>query len=213
MKEDLRLALGSTVEPVHAPLLSLSDLNHLKECLRLEVISRDGKKPFSWGKALHRCITSPTRRFYFWWRIASWLHHNKTGYWKKKARKINQRLCLRYGIDIALDARIGAGMKINHGYGIVIRPECVIGKNLNIRHGVTIGRKTNGDCNGLTVIGDNVDIGAQVCIIGDVKIGNDVMIGAASFINKDIPDDTLAYNAKETRFVMRTPSAPAEVMQ
>lgn len=81
-----------------------------------------------------------------------------------------ERLALRYGIEIALDARIGAGMKINHGYGIVIRPECVIGNNLNIRHGVTIGRESSGDCRGLTVIGNNVDIGAQVCIIGDVRI-------------------------------------------
>lgn len=205
--EDLSLALGSTFEPAPTTSTVATDLIHLKECLRIEVISRDGKKPFSWGKAVHRCITSPTRRFYFWWRLASWLHHNKTGYWRKKARKINRSLCLKYGIDIALDAKIGAGMKINHGYGIVIRPECVIGKNLNIRHGVTIGRKVNGDCNGQTVIGDNADIGAQVCIIGDVTIGDNVVIGAGSFINKDIPCNMLAYNAKETKLVTRSTAA------
>lgn len=205
--DDSLLPLSSSFEPTLVKPLPVCDLNHLKECLRLEVISRDGKKPFSWGKALHRCITNPTRRFYFWWRIASWLHHNKTGFWKKRARKISQRLSLRYGIEIALDARIGAGMKINHGYGIVIRPECVIGNNLNIRHGVTIGRKSSGDCRGLTVIGNNVDIGAQVCIIGDVRIGDNVTIGAASFINKNIPSNTLAYNPRETRLI--TCTAPA----
>ncbi|MCR1567122.1 MULTISPECIES: hypothetical protein [Mixta] len=73
--EDLSLAPGSTFEPAPAPVASMgaTDLIHLKECLRIEVISRDGKKLFSWSKAVHRCITSPTRRFYFWWRIASWL--------------------------------------------------------------------------------------------------------------------------------------------
>lgn len=201
--EDINLAPGQSYGPNTAQHTAVYDLAQLKECLRLEVISRDGKKPFSWGKALHRAITSPNRRYYFWWRIASWLHHNKTGRLKNYARKINRRLCLRYGIDIALDAIIAPGMKINHGFGIVIRPECVIGKNLNIRHGVTIGRKANGDCKGKTIIGDNVDIGAQVCIIGDVTIGDNVVIGAASFINKDVPNNTLAYNAKETRLVMR----------
>lgn len=181
----------------------LNGMAHFKECLRLEVISRNGSKDFSWLKILHRVVTNPGRRFYFWWRLASWLHQNKTGRLKKVARRINQRLCLRYGIDIALDAVIGPGMKINHGHGIVIRPECVIGRNLNIRHGVTIGRKANGDCHGQTVIGDNADIGAHVCIIGDVNIGSDVVIGAISFINKNIPDNTLVYNHKEIKLVSR----------
>ncbi|HEB0945523.1 TPA: serine acetyltransferase [Enterobacter cloacae] len=205
--EDLHSSSGSSKESSCAKPLTTFDLGQLKECLRLEVISRDGRKPFSWGKAIHRCVTNPTRRFYFWWRIASWLHHNKTGYWKKRARKINQRLSLRYGIEIALDAKIGAGMKINHGYGIVIRPECIIGKNLNIRHGVTIGRKANGDSHGLTVIGNNVDIGAHACIIGDVRIGDNVTIGATTFINKNIPENSLVYNRRDTRIVIPTNSA------
>lgn len=204
--EDSKLSSFSPHQPIVTQPLIVCDLNHLKECLRLEVISRDGKKPFSWGKVLHRYITNPTRRFYFWWRVASWLHHNKSGYWKKIARKINQKLGLRYGIEIALDARIDAGIKINHGYGIVIRPECVIGKNLIIRQGVTIGRKFSGDCRTFIIIGDNIDIGAQAFIIGNVRIGNNVTIGATSFINKNIPNDTLAYNRKETVFITRATS-------
>jgi serine acetyltransferase len=39
------------------------------------------------------------------------------------------------------------------------------------------------------VIGDNVSVGANACIIGDnLRIGDDVTIAAASFVNKDIPD-------------------------
>lgn len=37
------------------------------------------------------------------------------------------------------------------------------------------------------VIGDNVSIGANVCIIGNIKVGNDSIIGAGSVIVKDIP--------------------------
>lgn len=173
-----------------------SQLSFLKECLRLEVINRSGNKEFSWLKVFHRAITNPGRRFYFWWRIASFLHRTKKTRLKRYSRKINSRLCRKYSIDIALDAEIGPGMKINHGYGIVIRPECVIGKRLNIRHGVTIGRKSNGDTEGKTVIGDYVDIGASTCIIGDVTIGHNVMIGAGSFVNKNIPDNVIVCNPR-----------------
>lgn len=166
----------------------------LKECLRLEVISRDGKRPFSWFRTFHRVITNDSRRLYFWWRIASYWHHNKTGFLKRKARKINKKLIRKYQVEIALDALIGPGMKINHGIGIVIRPECIIGKGLNIRQGVCIGRKNNGDSKGLTRIGDFADIGAAAMIIGDVNIGDNVTIGAASFLNVDVPDNSVVHN-------------------
>ncbi len=166
----------------------------LKECLRLEVISRDGKHPFSWFRTLHRVITNDSRRFYFWWRIASYWHHNKSGFLKRKARKINKKLIRKYQIEISLDALIGPGMKINHGIGIVIRPECVIGKGLNIRQGVCIGRKRNGDTSGMARIGDYADIGAAAMIIGDVNLGDNVTIGAAAFVNTDVPDNCVVYN-------------------
>lgn len=158
-------------------------LGLLKESLRLEVINRSGNKQFSWSKVFHRVLTNPGRRFYFWWRIASFMHRTQNPRLKRYSRKINSKLCRKYSIDIALDAEIGPGMKINHGYGIVIRPECVIGKRLNIRHGVTIGRKSNGDTKGKTVI-------------GDVTIGHNVVIGAGSFVNKNIPDNVIVCNPR-----------------
>lgn len=85
-------------------------------------------------------------------------------------------------------------MKLNHYIGIVIRSECIIGKNSNIRQNTTIGRKTSNGVIGMTVIGDNVDIGAHSCIIGDINIGHNVTIGAMSFVNKDIPDNSIVYN-------------------
>ncbi|WMY47351.1 hypothetical protein RHN82_22875 (plasmid) [Enterobacter cloacae complex sp. EB5] len=46
----------------------------------------------------------------------------------------------------------------------------------------------------MTVIGDNVDIGAHSCIIGDVRIGDNVTIGAMTFVNKDVPANSIIYN-------------------
>ena len=41
-------------------------------------------------------------------------------------------------------------------------------------------------------IGDNVWIGAQVCVLPGVTIGSGCVIGAGSVVNKDIPEGTLA---------------------
>ncbi|MGU7763433.1 serine acetyltransferase [Enterobacter hormaechei] len=178
------------------PAITPSDdaLSHLKECLRLEVINRNGKKKFSWSKTLHRVMFSHKKRFYFWWRLANYMNKSPSKRYQKWARKINANLRRKYGADISIEAHIGAGMKLNHYIGIVIRSECIIGKNANIRQNTTIGRKSSDGVIGMTIIGDNVDIGAHSCIIGDINIGNNVTIGAMTFVNKDIPDNTVVYN-------------------
>lgn len=46
--------------------------------------------------------------------------------------------------------------------------------------------------NGIPTLGDNVSLGANVVIIGSVKIGNNVIIGAGSVVVKGIPDNSVA---------------------
>ncbi|MER1662197.1 serine acetyltransferase [Enterobacter cloacae] len=168
--------------------------SHFKECLRLEVINRNGEKKFSWFKVFHRVLFSHKKRFYYWWRLANYMNQTPSRRYQKWARKINANLRCKYGADISIEAQIGEGMKLNHYVGIVIRSECKIGKNANIRQNTTIGRKTSNDVIGMTVIGDNVDIGAHSCIIGDIHIGHNVTIGAMTFVNKDVPDNSIIYN-------------------
>ncbi|EAT0151581.1 serine acetyltransferase, partial [Salmonella enterica] len=51
-------------------------------------------------------------------------------------------------------------------------------------------------------IGNNVNIGANCCIIGlSRKIGDNATIGAMSFINKDIPSNC-TYITKKTGVVL-----------
>ena len=42
-------------------------------------------------------------------------------------------------------------------------------------------------------IGNNVQIGANSIVLPGVTIGNNVIIGALSLVNKDIPDNSVAY--------------------
>lgn len=108
-----------------------------------------------------------------------------------KLMKLNKE----YAIDISADAVIGEGLSIRHFPGIVIRPGCVIGKNLIIRQNTTIGTKDFNN-EGIVTIGDNVEIGANSFILGNLCIGSNVTIGAMSFIDKNIPDNHTAYTIK-----------------
>jgi serine O-acetyltransferase len=53
---------------------------------------------------------------------------------------------------------------------------------------VLIGKKRPGVPPPIVTIGDNCYIGTGTTIIGPVRIGNDVIIGAGSVVIHDIPD-------------------------
>ena len=57
-----------------------------------------------------------------------------------------------------------------------------------MRQFTTIG-KANGDA--CPTIGNNVTLGANVTIIGDVKIGDNCIIGAGAVVVKDVPADSI----------------------
>lgn len=44
---------------------------------------------------------------------------------------------------------------------------------------------------GLPVIGDNVIIGTHSQIIGNVKIGNNAVVGAGAIVTHDVPDNVV----------------------
>lgn len=78
------------------------------------------------------------------------------------------------------------GVNIAHGIGIVIHQKSKVGKNTLIYQNVTLGGR-NGK-KGPT-IGANCIIGTGACILGDIKIGNNVKVGANAVVLKDIPDN------------------------
>jgi serine O-acetyltransferase len=42
------------------------------------------------------------------------------------------------------------------------------------------------------VIGDNVDIGSGAKLLGPIRIGNNVLIGANAVVMLDVPDNSIA---------------------
>jgi serine acetyltransferase len=94
------------------------------------------------------------------------------------------------GIELPRKTTVGKGLIIYHGQALVINQGVIIGQNCILRNSTTIGHKVlkDGSFSSCPIIGDRVDIGANVCIIGPVKIGNDVKIGAGCVVVKDIPN-------------------------
>ena len=67
----------------------------------------------------------------------------------------------------------------------------VLGKNVNIATGVTIGQENRGERKGVPTIKDNVWIGTNAVIVGNVTIGEDVLIAPLTFVNFDVPDHSI----------------------
>lgn len=87
-----------------------------------------------------------------------------------------------------IGTRIGPGLCFTHYSAIIISPFCVMGKNATIFQGVTIGGMFG---KGNPIIGDNLIAFAGSKIIGDVKVGNNVVIGANAVVTKDVPDNAV----------------------
>ncbi len=104
---------------------------------------------------------------------------------------LKQRYVYKYGFQISAATEIGEGFYIGHFGTIVINPNAKIGKNCNIAHGVTIGQANRGRLKGYPTIGDNVWIGTGSVIVGNITIGTNVLIAPNSFVNIDIPDNSL----------------------
>jgi len=98
---------------------------------------------------------------------------------------------IKYGFQIYPETQIGEGFYLGHWGSLVINPKTVIGKNCNIAQGVTIGQQNRGKNEGSPIIGDEVWIGTNVVIVGAVTIGNNVLIVPNSYVNFDVPSNSV----------------------
>lgn len=97
------------------------------------------------------------------------------------------RLKLKFVTDIGYRLNIGPGLCIYHLYTSTINSEVVIGKNFVLMHSVTLGSGRSGT----PVIGDNVFVGPGAVVVGGIRIGHNVSIGANSVVVTDIPDNSV----------------------
>jgi serine O-acetyltransferase len=134
-----------------------------------------------------------TFRYCFWMRTCRFTRHNRLlGFIAFPfARIMLHRLTYKLGISIPFQTEIGSGLCIAHCGDVTVNGRSVIGKNCNISQGVTVGQANRGRNKGYPTLGDNVYIGPGAKIVGGVKIGNNVAIGANCVVTRDVPDDSV----------------------
>ena len=101
-----------------------------------------------------------------------------------------------FGCLIACEAEIGRRFRIAHPTGIVIGL-AKIGDNVTIWQNVTIGASgIVGENKEWPTIENNVKIFANAVIVGGITVGEGSTIGALTFINRDVPQDSVALTEK-----------------
>lgn len=94
-------------------------------------------------------------------------------------------------INISYKAQIGRGLYIPHEGNITISHHSKIGEFCTIHQGVTLGGAGRGEKYGGPNIGDRCFIGANAIVVGKITIGNNVLIGAGSYVCKDVGDNAV----------------------
>ena len=158
----------------------------LKEIIKTDQYRyyRNTRKPFLWKIRQHDlyCISIYRKCNYYFKR-------NKLlyVYYEYKLKALDKN----FGFHIPGRTKIGNGLFIGHNGPIIINTEAIIGKNCNIASGVTIGRENRGKRNGAPIIGNQVWIGTNAVIVGKIYIGDNVLIAPNSFVNFDVPNNSI----------------------
>ncbi len=87
-------------------------------------------------------------------------------------------------INLDKGAKIGPGLLIPHVGPIQVYPWATVGADCAIHQVTTIGA---GARPGGPTIGDHVYLGAHVCVLGPVHVGEGAKIGAGAVVVTDIP--------------------------
>lgn len=102
-----------------------------------------------------------------------------------------------YNIEIGenffmnMDCVILDGAKVKFGDNVFVAPHCGF---YTAGHPLDVERRISGLEYALPItVGNNVWIGAHVCVLPGVSIGDNTVIGAGSVVTKNIPANVLAY--------------------
>src|SRR5579859_7121591 len=121
----------------------------------------------------------------WFYRINHWLWNHRLfllGRW------LSQVARLLTGIEIHPGAKIGRRFFIDHGMGVVIGETTEIGDDVLLYQNVTLGGTGNECGKRHPTIGNNVVVGTGAKVLGNIRVGNHVRVGAGSVVIRPVPD-------------------------
>lgn len=164
---------------------------HYKAIVSADLYRIAGKHSFIFF--LKQMLIGEAFPYVFWLRTSQFSRASPLlVFWLYPFSRLRLRsLGFKLGISIPWYTKISPGLFIGHFGAIVVNGDATIGANCNLSQGVTIGQSNRGDRAGCPVLGDNVYIGPGAKLIGAIKIGNNVAIGANAVVTKDVPDNAV----------------------
>lgn len=149
----------------------------------------------SYGEIEDRIQSNNSELAIFLFRLGNELHVNGLDELKFQIHWLLKELC---SCEVYFNNQIGEGFYIVHGQGIVIGSRNIIGNGFKIHQGATIGHKKNGTGAG-NVIGNDVTIYCNSSVLGELMIGDNVIIGAHVMITKNIDSNRIITSSTENK--------------
>jgi serine O-acetyltransferase len=125
---------------------------------------------------------------------AVWIHHVSHALWRAKlrlaARVLSQVGRFFTGVDIHPGALLGRRLFIDHATGVVIGETSIVGNDVTLYQGVTLGGTGKGHGKRHPTICDNVFIGNNANLLGNITVGENSRVGAGSVVLTDVPPNS-----------------------
>lgn len=115
------------------------------------------------------------------------------------------RQAVRCGFEIPPNT-CGPGLSIAHRGTIIIHPDARIGRNCRLHVDVVIGTRPGPPPEQVPVIGDNCYIGPGAKIFGAIILGDNLVVGANSVVNRSFPEGHITIAGAPASKVSDTPS-------
>lgn len=128
-------------------------------------------------------LLQPEARLVVCYRLYSWMHR-RGWFWPSHLMHLSVRG--RTGCEIAPNARIGPGLRVEHRSDVVIGDTAVLGSDVSIYNGVSLGKRRPPWEHEMPTIGSRVILGAGAKILGAVSIGDDAIVAANAVVLKDV---------------------------
>jgi serine O-acetyltransferase len=122
---------------------------------------------------------------------AVWLHAVCQRLWTAgfhlTARALSQFARFLTGVEIHPAADLGHRLVIDHGMGVVVGETSEVGDDVHMFHGVTLGGNDPRRVKRHPTVGDEVTIGANATLVGDITVGDGATVGAGAVVVDDVP--------------------------